>query len=130
MTQDTNTEITPIPYMIDLSPYDVNNNVPLININNGNENDKRTMTQEEYTISEAAGAENKAIIDSITSVVTAPIKAITTGASSIVNGILDRIPISYKAIVPLVGITVVLIGAYYALNIVATTKKNIKTLKE
>ncbi|MDR2099398.1 MAG: hypothetical protein LBP40_01055 [Campylobacteraceae bacterium] len=57
ITQDTNTEITPIPKII--IQYDNTGYVDISLPNTGNENNKRTMTTDKYAISEAKGAETQ-----------------------------------------------------------------------
>jgi hypothetical protein len=101
------------------------------------EDSHTTMTPEQYDTSKAKGAETKntAIYqmgESILEGAKDVMSAIQNAPSAIKNGITDTyntIAGSYKAIIAVGLFAGVSIAAYYALNIAATTKRNLKTLK-
>jgi hypothetical protein len=87
------------------------------------QNDSRTMTQDEV---EAMGgfnynADNRSIQQRFTDFI-API-------TKPIKDFVDKVSITFKIGVPVIIITGTLIGSYFILEILARSKKNIKTIK-
>jgi hypothetical protein len=124
--------------MIDLSPYDVNNNKPLVYIQNtGTENDDRTMTPAEIKASEASGTANSNsiignVLDSTLNTVTSGMTAVQNAITGVKDGtfsVTEFITDNAKTLRNVAILAGVCVASYYALNIIANTKRNLKTLK-